>query len=70
MTHPAVVVIGRNPSDCVFSLPDEFRTQLADSWIARGGHLPELVAVDISGGIEELRTIENVEELGTDLNRH
>lgn len=51
-------------------LPVEPGTQLPNARIARGRHLAELTAADITARVLELGVIENIEEFGADLDPH
>ena len=50
-------------------LPNKFRANLPNAWIASVGNLPKARTADIAVRINELRVVEYVEEFAADLER-
>ena len=52
------------------ALPDEFRTDLPNAWIARTRDVTKILAANVPAGVGKLRVIEDVEEFTSNLEVH
>ena len=52
------------------ALPDEFRADLPNAWIAGTRDVTEILAANVPAGVAKLRMIEDIEEFTSNLEVH